>query len=452
MFGGELYLRTGEQTGVPADNAEALKEASRATGDPYDRVVLNTRDVDMSLPIELSELSQGQTWPPTRMSERSTRLNLLRRCYEGDYSQIIDLSEAADAGVTPTNHCRRIIGVQSNLMMRMPPEGSGEGLSRAAHRALHDMGIHGAAFVEKIGDMWRSVDARRVWWTADGEWVTVEPRVRMGSKTEVNQADSFQIQVFSEGTVTRWYQDIQTYDPQRGGFIQITGSPRETVEMGDACIAAAYRQPEIEQGWWGSPLIIDILSLTAQYAIARARDTQVIEEHSRPLLILRGNINPYVGGSDGMSLAGRRSGRGKLPSEIVQDATVTSRLRRHGVLPLTNGTEYAEYITWEGDLQASIQLQERIDMDMRLMSGVTAILGDNVELPSGMSLKRMFSVADAEAQSMRLPLLEALKSCDESVEWEDAFEATDMLNTEDVENEQNARRGESTPADRNEVS
>lgn len=451
MFGGELYLahnRLSNQS--PVDNATALRVASRVSGDPYERVVINTRDIDMSLPIELDELSKGGVWPPVRMQERMTRQNLLRGVYEGDLSQIVDLNELADAGVTPTNHSRRIIGVQSNLMMRLPPEGSGVGLARCAHRALHDIGIHGAGFIEKVGEMWRCVDARRVWWTQTGEWVTVEPRVRMGSSTEINQPDSLMIQVFRDGMLTRWYQTISTYDIHRGGFIQITGDPTDIEDVGDACFGAAYRQPEIEQGYWGQPLILDILSLTSQYAVARARDTQVIEEHSRPLLILRGNVNPYVGGSEGMSLAGRRSGLGKLPSEIVQDATVTSRLRRHGVLPLTNGTEYAEYITWEGDLAASIQLQERIDMDMRLMSGVTAILGDNVELPSGMSLKRMFSVADAEAQSMRLPLLEALQECDSSVSWDDAFEETDQLNVEDVENEATARRGEATPDDRNE--
>ena len=119
-----------------------------------------------------------------------------------------------------------------------------------------------------------------------------------------------------------------------------------------------------------------------------------------------------------------------------------ARLLRNGYLNFPDGSQYAEYITWTGNLNASMQLQDRIDMELRLMNGVSAMLGDMGNIPSGMSLKRMFSLADAEAQSVRLPLLDALQDCDESVVWDDAFAEVDDLNTEMVESEAEARRGE----------
>ena len=437
----------------PTSSSEALNEANRVDGSPYRKYTLNTRDLDMSLPIELGELSRGKTWPPERLQPRLQRSLMLRGVYEGDYCEVMDLRELIDVGLTPVNYARRIIAVQANLMMTVPPEGGGERLPMAAHRALHDLGIHGSAFVEKIGDTWRCVDARRVYWTDDGDWVTVEPRLTGGSKRNVNQADTLMVTRFqADGMVTRWYHEIAPWDyGSTTGRMLITGGRTKTENLGSGCMAAAYRQPEIEQGGWGQSLILDLITLFSQLTVARARDTEVIDKHSRPILILRGSIQPYKGSAAGAaSLAARQAGRGKMPSEILEDQQLLSKLMRNGILNFPDGSQYAEYITWTGDLNASMQLQERIDMDMRLMSGVTAILGDNVELPSGMSLKRMFSVADAEAQSMRMPLLAALQECDGSVTWENAFEQTDDLNVEDVENEATARRGEATPDDRNE--
>ena len=437
----------------PQSSNEALSEAARVSGSPYGRYSINTRDIDLSLPIELEELGKGKVWPPQRMIDRYYRTEMLRAVYEGDLSEVLDLAELVDAGVSPTNLARRIVAVQSNLMMRLPPMSasadgaSNRSLKRAAHRALHDIAIHGAAFVELIGGEWRSVDSRRVWWTTDGDWVTVEPRLTGGSNRQTAQADSLMITLHRDGAATRWFQKIAQWDASQAvllGQMQIVGDPGEVEELGESCFGAAYRQPEIEQGGWGSSLILDLISLIAQCALARARDTEVIEKHSRPILVLRGSLVPYSGAAGGAaSLVAKASGRGKLPSEILDEQQTMARLLRNGYLNFPDGSQYAEYITWTGNLNASMQLQDRIDMELRLMNGVSAMLGDMGNIPSGMSLKRMFSLADAEAQSVRLPLLDALQDCDESVVWDDAFAEVDDLNTEMVEDEASARRGTS---------
>lgn len=449
MTAGSIYdaVRSSKQELIrPDSNADALSNAARITGNPYTRFVLNTRDLDLSLPIELEELEKGSVFPPERMQPRYQRLELLRSVYEGDFHRVMDLNELADAGITPTNIARRIVAVQSNLMMRIPPTGMGKGLSGAAHRALHDIAIHGSCFVECAGSggalTWRNVDARRVWWTVDGDWVTVEPRLTGGRLRHTNQADSVMVTVHRDGMAVRWMQAIAPYDITLEGRMLLTGDPMDFQELGACSFGAAHRQPEIEQGGFGTSMLLDLITLLAQHAVARARDSSVVDQHARPTLVLRGSILPYQGsGAGAQSLVAQRSGAGKHPREILEEQQLMSRLMRGGVLNFADASQYAEYLTWAGNLNASIQLQERIDMDLRLMSGVTALLGDNVELPSGMSLKRMFSVADAEAQSLRLPLLEALRECDETVEWDDAFAEVDDMNREDVESEATARRG-----------
>lgn len=442
--GGGLVAAT---SAYPRTNQEALQQSARVTGTPYQRYVLDTRDIDMSIPIELEELTDGSQWPPVRMRERDDRCRMLRNAYEGDYSELLDLRELADAGITPTNIGRRIITTLSNLLMRIPPEGSGECLSGATRRALHDMAIHGSAFVERVADKWRCVDARFVWWTAEDVWVTVEPRLRGGATKQTNQADSLQVTMFSNGSALRWYQPIADWSQDYGGYMQITGKPVDHMELGEACFGAAYRQPEIHQGGWGSSLLLDLLTLLSQHALARARDTDVVDRYGKPILQNRGRWDSFLGnsgstGADVVSAAARQSGLARHPREIVQEQQLAASRFRSGIINYGNSASYSEYLVSPGDLSSSLQLQMQIDRDMRLMSGVTMILDGEFTVPSGMSLKRLFSVADAEAQSLRLPLLETLMACDSSIVWEDAFSEVDDLNTEDVEDEATARRGE----------
>lgn len=427
----------------------AVESSARNNTAPYRHLPVVPPDIDMSLPVRIPELWSGYTWPPERMTSRRNRLTVLYDVWRGDLSGVMDIREMYDSGVTPTNLARRTIGIMAQLIMREPPEHDDVSLVTAAHDMLVDLLRSGAAFCLRTTEGYRWIDSRYVWWTPDGEWVAAEP-VQLDTRWQsVDQIDHLRVTVVSEGKGYMWYQPVGFTTTYTDHWFPASMPPSRVENIGMAAMGAAYMPPTQHRGGWGTSLLDDLIPIWVQLARARARDTEVIDEHSRPLLIFRGQVSPWQDRApEAVSLAARESGHTQLPDEVTADTRTMRLLRRHGVLPFTDGSQYAEYLTWDGDLSASMQLQMRLDGDMRLMSGIAGILGSEQAIPSGMSLKRMFYVADASATSARLAVQRALETLTGApLDWPDAFNQVDTDNREDVESEARADRGQMASGD-----
>ena len=407
--------------------------------------------IDYGATVGLDELAGERSWPPERHRKRARRLYDLEQIVSGRWSSIIDMRELTDSGIEPINLVGRVVAIAIKLVMREPPRIGDDDrvLWQTASDAMHHAMSFGAAYPSRSdGDGWRTPNARHVWRVEDdGGWVAVEPITLMRHTSAMH--DSLQLTHWPPGgQVIRWMREITPtpIDTYMWDMTDAARTPRWS--LGSGMIAPALPPPILPTGHWGTDMISELLPIAVQLARANARDTAVIDEHAHPTLILRGQFNRALGSArDLLSAAVKSLGVSEWPDIVMRHDRTAKRIRRHGVLPLQDGTQFAEYLTWDGNLSASMQLQSRLDGWARMMSGVTAILGSDQAIPSGMSLKRLFFVADAQTHYMRMTIWHALQEIDPSVTWDDAFSQVDATNRQDVESEARADRGQNQAGD-----
>ena len=308
----------------------------------------------MSLTVNLSELKAGMPWPPKRMDPRRQRMQVMWQIMRGDLSCVMDPREIDDSGIGgPTNFIGRISGLLASMCTREVPSMTGSAaklslmkkrtpsqkngpiknarLAALANSHIMDLCRQGAGFflAHKGEDgilKCRWIDARRVWWTPDDDWVLVEPRTIGTPDTDApNYLRVTHVDV-AKGTAVEWLQPVEA---NRINPWQLKDVIKESEsDLGDAIVTSAARPPYQPEGDWGTSLIESLIPPAVQETRRRASDTTVVDEHSKPLMLLRGVIEGF--GSQYQSAATQNIGM--LPDEIIQDARVGKLLRKHGFL------------------------------------------------------------------------------------------------------------------------
>ena len=187
------------------------------------------------------------------------------------------------------------------------------------------------------------------------------------------------------------------------------------------------------------------MTYVVQKARRYAADTRVLDDNSNPILIFKGDLDRYTAVAGGESIA--VSGD---PASVERTSRLSGMLKRLGRLVAPDGVEGAEYITWEGSLENSRAFTEQLDRDLHTLSGLTAAMSGDSQVPSGMSLRRMLWQFDASVFPVwfmsKAVLSQAVGLYNYTLEWENALEVVEgqaeTEAVEDVEDEATARRGE----------
>ena len=432
---------------------EALAERGRASGSPWAQgQSLPLPEVDYSLVVNPSEIRADATWPPARIQPQHERLQCYFDLWRGDITAFVDRRLLAAAGVGGINIFRRISKFVADLLIREAPtanQASGDEVNDTLlMRLIHDLATdairYGAAHLfmarTDAGLILRVVDSRYVLPTDTGGWIIGEPRTSINSINTTPDTTQIILLEGGQANVSIHRSANETYGV---GPVVAAGM------LGEAHIWPILALPSVADHW-GTSWYEDLITVVVQTARRMAANAIVLDENSDPLLLLRGDLDRYtaIPGVEASSAVTSR------PEDIKREGQIGKRLWRGGPVVLDDGIENGEYVTWDGSLEWSMAALDRIDRHFRLLSGMPAVLDSDAEVPSGMSLRRMFWQFDAGIaplyHSIHQTLTAALDILGLNLEWENTFEAVQdtptMTATEDVANEATARRGEAPNA------
>lgn len=429
---------------------DVLGDEARSDGSPYrPSVPLPLPEVDWGLTVEPGELADT-TWPPPRHHVVRERLQLYHDLNRGDLARLIDVRQLADAHVGPLNAFRRIAKFVADLLVREAPTAGMDGaladieLLRVAHSVISHAVRHGTGYLLSAttpqGPMLRSVDPRFVYAVRGGAWAIVEPRVTDQANTATPDMLLFTL-IAPDGT-TMVVARTGRYSTFAGEH-QV-GPVTAGVELGTSLVVPVLSLPEQGEGVWGTSWFDDLISTVIQKARRFAANTRILDEHSDPLLIMRGNLDRLTQ-PPGVPLSGALA---TSTQAVANEQAVAKRLRRSGPLVASTEAEGAEYLTWDGNLEGSMAQLRMIDSDFGFLSGLPAALKAETQVPSGVSLRRLFWQFDAALAPLFSAANAALSLCVEmhggTLDWRNAFDVVVDTPTadaiEDVDDESAARR------------
>lgn len=431
--------------------ADALRRAGQSSGSPWGMPrALPLEEVDWSTAVPASAIAQANEtqWPPTPVAPRVERLKLYHDLWRGDLGTIMDMRQLAESAVGAINLFRRTGKFVADLMVREAPMVDGIDLEplTMVHDIITDMIRYGAGMLliadGPEGPLIERLDAQYAIPTAEGGWIVAEPR--MSPTSESTLPDVLQFTLIHDGEAGVL---MRTQTPTGVQACTNLGPVRKSGIIGtDAEVVVIPALPTQPGGMWGTSWYDDLITIVVQTARRMAANTKVLDENSNPLLLLRGDLNRYT------SIPGvpKSSAVTASPGEIEQNAEVNKRLVQSGPLVLPDGVQDAEYVTWDGSLEAAEAMLNRIDSHYRAISGIPAVLEADQAIASGMSLRRMFWQFDATVAPMHHMVSQALTGAVErfggTLEWANVFEVAGedptMTQREDVEDEDDARRGE----------
>jgi len=441
--------------GPSSPTEEALEAAGRDPGQPWAPAqALPLPEIQWAMTVDPVELATNQAWPPARFGARAQRLETYFELWRGDLSRLMNTNEYASQSVGPVNIFRRYARFVADLLVRSGPTVNEEQgplndaeLLRIAH-SLFTNGIrYGASFLTAgtlNGVPWlRSIDSRYAYRMSNGGLLFVEP---VALSDQPTQANALHVTRIEQGQATF---QVRAGTPSGDGLQQIVGPEQSmAAELGPMMVWAIPALPEQAEGWWGTSWYDDLISTVIQKVRRMAANTRVLDDNSDPMLLMRGDLNRYTALPGIPPSAAVQSQLD--PTDVSAKIRLAKRLRRAGPLVVPEGIENAEYITWDGSLEAAFSMLDQLDKDFRFLSGLPAALDSDAAVPSGVSLRRMFWQFDAAVAPLftmtRSALTQAMTNYGQELEWENALEQIedDPLATEreDVPDEPTARRGE----------
>ena len=446
---------------------EALRERNRQQGSPWALGhPLPLPEVDYSLSVDPDEVMVGATWPPARFDHRVERLDRFHDWGRGDLSYLIDPEMMRVAGVAPTNIFRRVAKFVADLLVMERPRLAGEDgddwlmkLLTVAHTAISDTIKYGAAFIVAAPTLqwFRVVDARYVLARSDGGWVIGEPKVSKGMQTQTPDLKQIvNIDPSGQATLTLYRDSRDRFGVgpagnPRGGLAEEITTP---AQAGTVTVCPIVCLPEVAD-YWGTSWFEDLATIVVQKTRRMAANALVLDANSHPLLFLKGVADNYTRAAN-VPRSRANHGDPASPAEIKAEGDILSQLRHGTPILLRDGIEGAEYVTWTGNLEASMTALDKIAMDLRLMSGLPAAMESDQAIPSGVSLKRMFWQLYASVSPIYHGVHDALTMAltayaGKELDWENVLEQVDnqpvMTAVEEVEDEETARRGETEEED-----
>ena len=356
-------------------------------------------------------------WPPPRFTDRDARIELLRRLWQGD---LTDLSEETSAVNLPVNYFRRVTMATAEILMGSEPRAAIP-IAPQSERALIDMTRYGAGLIwagqNAAGEPFLStVNPPAYYPRSDGGAVLLVPYV--SDKAQSKYPDRAEvITIAGDGATST---DDRTWSH---GMLGSAADPRPG---GASRVFVTPRAPKI--GTWGTSSYLDLAAPVLEIAKRFTSNSQVLKDAGAPVLVW------YMSDSDARN---RFPSAEDNPSPAERQEAIETgleKLRQSPVVQMPPEAVKAEYLEFTGSLESSFeQLKTAKDM-LNFLSGIPSLL-ERREMPmSGVALKLVYLPFYRATQAMQNTLREQLEAAltfalgsPQTVTWPHVFDADEAL-------------------------
>ena len=367
--------------------------------------------VNMDVPLEAAELASGAHWPPPRARKRSLRLDTYERLYRGDLSDFVGDPDSARVTI---NYFARGPAVLSALMVSAGMEAD---LLDPAQTAIVDCFRYGRTYVTAEDDAVTVVDPRLAWRGVDGESLyVVAPYVSAESTDQ--QPDMAMVKLFTPPVVTSYVVRLesQLINGQSTGVFGEEVTDR-TAATGNWSLAD--NPPTV--GGWGTSAYDVLIPPVVGVALRYSGIEYVLANHEAPVLLLpvpkadTPNLLPEMPGvppGSTRSFDAQKAVQGAIDSPVIWT-------------PDGVGLN-AEYLEYDGSLQASFTMIQELRRELRGLTGIAAALEqEGGDVPSGAALRQMFAVLGWTSSQLHLRVRAALSAVlGREVDWPNPFDET----------------------------
>jgi len=381
------------------------------------------RPIDWDLYATLDDLRR---WPPSRFASRNERLDHYQTLYRGDYTNMVATQDAVRVRV---NYHRRLVTLVAGLLTTVDPVQTPElvdpqALTVVASELLVDQLRYGGAIVRcglapDIGPYIDVLDPTAWYPLEDGGHLIVSPYV--SATAQDANPDRARVTIIDNRGTTSLF-DYSWSGSTLGDQLD-TGT-----SLGWSVVERVTMLPRVPG--WGTSWYDDLTPLVVELARRLTSASSILDAHERPLLstwVDDQDLSAFLPDDPNPPLGNARRGAA-VPG--LED------WRRHDIVSVPNQLQRYEYITWDGQLSASINTIEQLRMSIHVLTAIPAILEAVSGVPSGVALKRLllplYAVTRSLQSQTRLALEAVLSGIgqfagygDIRVEWPHAFDALD---------------------------
>jgi len=397
--------------------------------------------VSLNIPILPSEWRDGAQWPPNRVVHRQARLELYRDLHLGDFSHFFDNPTRVPISF---NFIRRFVATLSELLLaerpRIEPEPYPDDRSnRRVDRQLYDTADQALTNAMRDGLAWivatvengqlylMSPSAGNFHEIEGGGYISATPYVAPERRDGDDDLPN-RLRVVIIDPDGRTWRQTATWAGARtalGHTTSVVGSISDlsTPELiGRSIVTRAPRSPVTPEGW-GTSMLDDLIPLAASYAARMSSMSRILDSHEHPMVAWWANE------ADLNLLAPVDTPPSRRSMEVAAGAV---SWRDHDINIVPSAVQRIEYLTWDGELQASSAYLDRLDTLMRFASNVPAILESAGGVPSGVALRRLLLSLYGSLKAIQYRLRDALDEAlvelafpDSEVIWENILDTLD---------------------------
>ena len=402
--------------------------------------VLPLKRICWELYATVQEAITTNNWVPPRFTNRQDRLALYQQAFDGDLAGLIpdrsytrvavnefrqsclfkaDLLTSTDIMQTPeVIHPSVLTNAVSACVVSQ--EQNGIGLLNAG------MDDEGMAFI-------RTIDPLCWFPRMDGGHIVAVPYVSDQSETDI--PDRLRMDIIEpDGRAMRFtFEYTSTYS--KGSQLSRERLP------GMQYIVPVYRSPQ--QPGWGTSLFDDIAPIALEHMVRLTSYSKILNAHENPILnIFMGEDDiADFGGSTPLEEAEFEAGDEE--ASRIRAKHAAEDYRRQDVGFGFDTEAKLDYMTWDGALEASNRMLDRLEEAISKVSGVPKILRDGEAGFSGVALRRLFIPLYANTLAILNDTRYALETIltmvnggDVAIEWQHPFDYEELEATEDEDPDQ----------------
>ena len=339
--------------------------------------------VNMDVPVGMADFEPGKQWPPSRVQQRSQRIETYERLYNGDITDFVADKTAANF-VVP--FFERIPTIVMSLIMSSDPEVDEVELimmQRYLSTACLNAFRSGRAYIVRSGDMVWSPHTSAVYDGAEGEIYVVGTGTSIASTD--GRPDYARIYRIDQGTSIVWEQKWK--DNSLGAFL--------TMPAGEAGTYAICDRPP-HDGAWGKSMYDSLIAPVAGLALRLSGVERIIEKNLHPITTMgvnQADINSFA--SQGSPAATKTS--------QVDFAAFQKEFRNamdEDVLLLPKESAVGKVEWGASAMSAAFELISILKQSVSEMSGLPMnILNGEMVAASGISLDKWLIALSAETRT-----------------------------------------------------
>ena len=340
---------------------------------------------------------EGMTYPFEAFESRNKQLDTLTRLYDGDLKEFVK-----EQPIIVINEFQKVSKRMAELMMAEEPQFSQEvttemmdQIYNATYDVVINMMTYGLGLMTTVED---KIDSQNpsLWYPGKDDVdviVNFEDYTREGPQTII-------IDVYDGETVERRRHEYR--GQMNNGQIR---AEKDSENIGRGMIAQMYRLPIGDA--WGTSIIPNLLPLVLGKAGCYSRNDKILDKHSRPVLVVTKTAMDLMQSAQNMfeSFSGDESDadvREKLAEQFQEEVD------ENGVFYKTEADQKLEYVTWDGQLEASFRQIEELGREINDFTGYTGDLTSGKGIPSGVALRRLLLPLYVATQALQNEITKSL--------------------------------------------